>query len=638
MGHMADGRRGGLYCFGSGLLVLMLLATSAGADIEVIHDLEHIDYSRVLPFGFGLIAAWNTFYYVSAAPASLSEPSSIYWTTDLQTMTPLLDSEDRSCSVSTVVDGALYVMGAGACCTDKMTCPDWPDLGTENFPSPLGESKLWRSTNASDWTELTLPPELKYMIPAYLFGFQGVLYLQCGPAGIEGDLQTQLNFWITNECAHGCGPDMSRAAFYRSTDSGQSWSEVTSTPWEGSLIDGFSTMLWIDVTFAGRKFVLTTNDVCNPTGAAGHAYTSTDGTNWTEADIVPDADECVTSMLVFHDTLYALASGGLYGSGYPMGDGFTPDDGPTLWESNDGATWAPVTSRIPHTAELFASSTVMVACEPVVLWPQFARNVYYTLDGPTWFTWDDRPTGYDSSTVSPAYASYMDNNYLYLNYQWASCEPTWEWHSELCKVPMTDFTVKDCAYYRELFDGQWSDLSSDYGLDPDVDGDGLPEQLALRLVAVVLCDDLYPYHDDVYEAYTHNLHELDNEGPAIEPYKECLAALLLIGMDVRDFFIAELGLTEIYDVFTDSGKLPNEPFSGTGDLDEDGYSNAEEWAQVCSWGGTIDDFVNAATNSEWSGEPVPVAGGLGLALAALACAGIGARALTRKARRQYRLS
>ena len=60
----------------------------------------------------------------------------------------------------------------------------------------------------------------------------------------------------------------------------------------------------------------------------------------------------------------------------------------------------------------------------------------------------------------------------------------------------------------------------------DVDGDGLPEQWAFRLVALILCEDRWPYqlvHDQVYAANMQNLLELEQEAPSIQPYKEVLA-------------------------------------------------------------------------------------------------------------------
>ncbi len=119
-------------------------------------------------------------------------------------------------------------------------------------------------------------------------------------------------------------------------------------------------------------------------------------------------------------------------------------------------------------------------------------------------------------------------------------------------------------------------------------------------MALILCDASWPYqlvHEEVYAAYAQNLLALEQEGSAVQPYKEVLAALLLMGMDLRNYFILEFGLTGSYTVFfegKDVDKAPNEPFSGAGDLDGDGLSNTEEYDLVVGSGGSIEDFARSA--------------------------------------------
>jgi hypothetical protein len=198
--------------------------------------------------------------------------------------------------------------------------------------------------------------------------------------------------------------------------------------------------------------------------------------------------------------------------------------------------------------------------------------------------------------------------------------------------------VGECSYYKDLFDQEWDDLKAHLSLGPepvDVDSDGLPELWALRLVALILCEDRWPYqlvHDEVYGAYVQNLLELEQETPSIQPYKEVLAALLLMGTDLRQEFIARLGLTGSYTVFWQgktNGKSPNEPFSGAGDIDGDGITNAGEYAAVVSRGGSIDTFAQAALY--WPGaERMPVAGIVGLGALASVIALAGARRARRR--------
>ena len=202
-----------------------------------------------------------------------------------------------------------------------------------------------------------------------------------------------------------------------------------------------------------------------------------------------------------------------------------------------------------------------------------------------------------------------------------------------------ELNTEPCTYYKDLFDTEWEGLKSQLSLGPepvDIDEDGLPEQWALRLVALILCGDSIPYaltRDQVYAAYTQNLLALEQETPAVQPYKDVLAALLLMGTDLRHYFITRLGLTGSYTVFTVGGKTnaksPNEPFSGAGDIDHDGFTNAEEYAAVVSGGGTIEDFEQVALY--WPGAgPLPVAGVAALAaLLGLIAIG-GARSMRKK--------
>ena len=124
-----------------------------------------------------------------------------------------------------------------------------------------------------------------------------------------------------------------------------------------------------------------------------------------------------------------------------------------------------------------------------------------------------------------------------------------------------------------------------------------------------------------------NLLELEQEAPSIQPFKEVLAALLLMGTDLRHEFITRLGLTGSYTVFSQgktNGKSPHEPFSGAGDIDGDGITNADEYGAVVSYGGSIDTFAQVALY--WPGAgPLPVAGVIGLGALASVIALVGAR-------------
>lgn len=78
-----------------------------------------------------------------------------------------------------------------------------------------------------------------------------------------------------------------------------------------------------------------------------------------------------------------------------------------------------------------------------------------------------------------------------------------------------------------------------------------------------------------------------------------------------------------YAAYQDAGKLANEPVSGAGDYNDDGFTNAEVAAAVIDAGGDEDDFIAGATGDFgpfWPGNPnlpvgVAVLGGLIGALA-----------------------
>lgn len=176
--------------------------------------------------------------------------------------------------------------------------------------------------------------------------------------------------------------------------------------------------------------------------------------------------------------------------------------------------------------------------------------------------------------------------------------------------------------YQALVDGPLG------GVDPiDMNGDGLPEALLFELVAWILADAQLPYHDQVAEAYTTNRGVL-GDYPVMVPYRDCLAALILASEANILYLLANAGLpSEGYEVVR-AAKSPTEPLSGEGDLDGDGYSNAEEYSNVLAAGGTDADFLEAVLNPLLhGGEQMPVAAWPGLALLLGLCGAAGVRVL-----------
>jgi hypothetical protein len=113
----------------------------------------------------------------------------------------------------------------------------------------------------------------------------------------------------------------------------------------------------------------------------------------------------------------------------------------------------------------------------------------------------------------------------------------------------------------------------------------------------------------------------------VEPYRHALAVLLLISTDTQDELtrilaraaivltetyesvresaglflpssVPGLRLAQAYEVFDNSVKFANEPYSATGDFDGDGATNLSEYtAFVIDEGGDIQSFLNAATDT-----------------------------------------
>jgi hypothetical protein len=184
---------------------------------------------------------------------------------------------------------------------------------------------------------------------------------------------------------------------------------------------------------------------------------------------------------------------------------------------------------------------------------------------------------------------------------------------------------------------QWENFRADFSIaDDDVDMDGLPEEAILLLLdAVCTMEPRAGLSAAVSHAYDINLAELDLESDsvALAPYRKALAALFSTSVRIRqiltqlieDFGIQLAGtyeaVTEVDGSFLpvptqlDNGaagflvangaaKAIDEPFSGTGDLDGDDESNADEYDRVVTQGGgTVEDFASAAADSGNTADP-----------------------------------
>jgi len=173
-------------------------------------------------------------------------------------------------------------------------------------------------------------------------------------------------------------------------------------------------------------------------------------------------------------------------------------------------------------------------------------------------------------------------------------------------------------------------------------GDALPDAFQLALIENALCEYSYFWDEQcmidnflankaTFAEDVQDIAQVDPDLAVLGDYNNLFAGLLgtsaamqnTIDAVIRDRTGGAIGLPRLleYRVFgVDCGKGlkdAGEPFSGPGDLNGDGITNAETYALVVASGGTIETFVGAASGSTpfWPGNPdLPVGGIAGLAL------------------------
>lgn len=159
----------------------------------------------------------------------------------------------------------------------------------------------------------------------------------------------------------------------------------------------------------------------------------------------------------------------------------------------------------------------------------------------------------------------------------------------------------------------------------DFDGDALPDAAALALFEFAAClnEEFNPLWTAVIDSYNTNLATLDAEpAPGDLPmYAGAVAAFMALGGASQDalaaLFAADgINLSSQYTIVGCPplaecvATLPGapglaEPFSGAGDLDGDGSTNAQEFANVMAQGGDLEAFVAAAFDAKTDGSPEP---------------------------------
>jgi hypothetical protein len=192
---------------------------------------------------------------------------------------------------------------------------------------------------------------------------------------------------------------------------------------------------------------------------------------------------------------------------------------------------------------------------------------------------------------------------------------------------------------------EYAALTTDFALEDDIDGDGLPESASLALLRGVACGAVSEGLDEATtNAYLYNLASI-NADPAVyqtavlDGYQHAIASLLLTSAAMRSYLNEALGafgtgVDPFYvavNCMGDSCEPANarvatangfgEPFSGQGDADLDTVSNVEEWNNVLSWGGNTNAFVRAAMNPNDDGTQPPAGSDDGMCFIATAAFG-----------------
>lgn len=208
-------------------------------------------------------------------------------------------------------------------------------------------------------------------------------------------------------------------------------------------------------------------------------------------------------------------------------------------------------------------------------------------------------------------------------------------------------TVDPCSPLANV-EGAFVQFISDFSTGTnDHDADGMNDNASFALMQEVACNPLAPVSmtNALFNAYNINLAIFDGEASAgaLADFRDFIALAMAIsdaqepaikaillaanpsitltgayvavtcaGADCVPAAIVRIPITEEFEVFADSVRATNEPFSATGDLDGDTVDNLTEFTNVEAQGGETADFVIAATSANLNGtEPIRSPGGGG---------------------------
>ncbi len=182
-----------------------------------------------------------------------------------------------------------------------------------------------------------------------------------------------------------------------------------------------------------------------------------------------------------------------------------------------------------------------------------------------------------------------------------------------------------CFDFPEIAD-ELSSLQEAYAFPEDIDGDGLPEAASMALLRESSCGGVEDGFDEaITNAYLVNRAGVESEFEVYDtgewvPYQRSLASLRLISrtmgvylnaafapfdVEMFDFYVSVScvdGLCEPADARGSVARAADEPFAGEGDPDEDGVTNAQEWANVLARGGSEREFAVSALDASNDGS------------------------------------
>lgn len=199
--------------------------------------------------------------------------------------------------------------------------------------------------------------------------------------------------------------------------------------------------------------------------------------------------------------------------------------------------------------------------------------------------------------------------------------------SDSLAVFVTERPDLPCQDFPGIAD-EYAAFQTAFSLVDDLDADGVPENATLALIERASCitGTGREFDESITNAYLLNLISLQLEPAVFDTmelvdFQRAIAALMLIsgafqtaldtelnnqGLDLQPFYAVVACNGDSCTPARSATRAPDEPFSGEGDPDGDGVTNAEEWANTDARGGTILEFAIAALDSRFDGSTEPV--------------------------------